>query len=115
MRQPRHRCDGVSRGVVNHSRQTGQRPELGVLVEEMGERSAKGELPVRGAGVSGAWTTAQDQVLDVCDLRWEGKVVILLNQAVSSGSGRLTWLLVSNVGGHGSHHGRGTVKENYTA
>ena len=54
----------------------------------MGERSAKGELPVRGAGVSGARTTAHDQVLGVCDLRSESKVVIfLLNQAVSSGSG----------------------------
>ena len=54
----------------------------------MGERSAKGELPVRGAGASVAQTTAQDQVLGMCDLRSEGKVVIfLLNQAVSSGSG----------------------------
>lgn len=75
-------------GVVNRSRQTGQKPELGVPVEEMGERSAKGELPVLGVGASGARTTAQDQVLDVCDLSSEGKVVIfLLNQSDSSGSG----------------------------
>lgn len=78
-------------GPVNHSRQTG--PETGARGAGggNGERGAKEELPARGSGVSGVRTTAQDQALDVCDLCSEGKVIIfsLLNQAVSSDSGRL--------------------------
>lgn len=76
-------------GLVNHGRQTGPETRAQGAGGGDGEREAKEELPARGAGVSGAQTTAQDQALDECDLRSEGKVIIfsLLNQAVSSDSG----------------------------